>query len=239
MVHNLHILLQSFSKKKILVVGDVMLDQYTYGTVRRISPEAPVPVVEKTSEKFILGGAANVANNAASLGAKVTLIGVVGNDQRKNTMVALLKEKHIQPSLVTSNSRPTILKNRIMVSEFQQLLRFDDEVTTNLTAQEEKQVLSFIAKELPKADFVILSDYAKGFFSKSLSQQILKLAKKSKKIVLADIKPKNKEFFIGVDLIAPNLKEAQEMSGEKDSVLVGKTLTKYFQTNILLTLGAE
>lgn len=236
---NLHSTLQNFSKKKVLVIGDVMIDQYTYGNVTRISPEAPVPVVQKISDKFILGGASNVANNIASLGAKVTLIGAIGNDSGKEIMTNILAEKKIIPALFVSSSRTTTFKNRIMVNDFHQIIRIDEENLDNLNVQEEKKILKIIARELPKIDVIILSDYAKGLFSKFLTPRIIKLAKKYKKIVLADIKPKNKDFFIGVDIIAPNLREAQEISGEQDLVKAGKFLAKHFKASALITLGAD
>lgn len=236
---NLQDVFKDFSKKKVLIIGDVMLDQYTFGTVTRISPEAPVPVVEKTHERFVLGGAANVANTIASLGATAILIGVVGKDYRKDLFIDLLQEKHIKSDLVTSVARPTTLKNRIMVGEFQQLLRFDDETTQPLSSEEEKKIIALVEKDLPKVDAVVLSDYAKGFFSQKLTTAIIKLAKKAKKPLLADIKPKNKDLFVGVDIIAPNLKEAQEMSNEKDTIKAGKILNTFFKTDIVITLGAE
>lgn len=231
--------LKTFPKKKLLVIGDVMLDQYTFGTVTRISPEAPVPVVQKITDTYILGGAANVANNVAALGAKAILIGIVGNDYRKDIFTRLLKEKNIKSQLVISKERPTILKNRIMVGEFQQLLRFDDEKTSTLTHIEEEKIIKLVTANIKTVDAIILSDYAKGFFTKRIVSTILKLAKKYKKEVFADIKPSNKDIFVGVNLITPNLKEAQEMSGEKDVTKAGKELQKIYKTNIVITLSAD
>lgn len=232
--------IEKFKEKKVLVLGDVMLDQYSFGEIFRISPEAPVPVVLRKSDKFVLGGAANVANNLASLGAKVFLIGVVGRDHRKDILLSLLKEKGIDTSgMVISSNRPTTLKNRIMAGEFHQVIRFDDESTDNLTEKEEKSVILFVSKNIKVFDILVLSDYVKGFFSSSLTKKIIKLAKRNEKKIIADIKPKNKDIFLGVDLIAPNLKEAQEITGKKELKDAGLALVKMFATNVFITLGGD
>lgn len=232
--------IEKFKEKKVLVLGDVMLDQYSFGEISRISPEAPVPVVLRKSDKFVLGGAANVANNLASLGAKVFLIGVVGKDHRKDILSRLLREKGIDTSgMVISSNRPTTLKNRIMAGEFHQVIRFDDESTDNLTEKEEKSVILFVSKNIKGFDILVLSDYVKGFFSSSLTKKIIKLAKRNEKKIIADIKPKNKDIFLGVDLIAPNLEEAQEITGKKELKDAGLALVKMFTANVFVTLGGD
>lgn len=232
--------LGQFKRKTVLVIGDLMLDQYTFGEVSRISPEAPVPILRKTDEKFLPGGAGNVANNLSSLGAKVVLCGVVGDDRYKDKLLGMLSERGIQTHAVfVHKKRPTILKHRFVSGNNHQLLRVDDEITDNLEIEEEQQLLERIEKELQRVDIIILSDYAKGLFSKSFTQQIIKLAKKQKKLVLADAKPKNKDYFIGVDVITPNRKEAQEMTGTKNVDEAGKRLVSYFGADVLITKSDE
>lgn len=230
--------LKNFPKQKVLVIGDVMLDQYTFGEVTRISPEAPVPVIHKINESYTLGGAANVASNLASLGAETFLVGFVGDDERKNVVSSLLKERGInEKGIFLSKKRPTMLKNRIVADGFHQIIRFDDEITSHFTPDEEKKVLNFVEKIVPRVNLVILSDYAKGLFSPYLTQKIIHLVKKNKKKIIADIKPFNKRLFIGIDLLVPNLKEAQEMTNEKDVDKAGNALKKIFKCNIMITLG--
>lgn len=232
--------IEQFKKKKILVVGDIMLDQYTFGEVTRISPEAPVPILRKLNDKFVPGGAGNVANNAAALGANVSLCGVFGDDYYKSILLSMFSEGGIgiQASL-TSKGRPTTLKHRFVSENNHQLLRVDAEVTDYIGAKEERELLTKIEKELKNVHAVILSDYAKGLFSQNLAQAIIKLVKKFKKPILADFKTQNKAFFKGVDVITPNLREAREMSRLAELKAVGEFLVKYFDSDVIITRGEE
>ena len=206
---NLSEAVKSFKDKRVLVVGDLMLDQYTHGEVKRISPEAPVPVLTKTEDKFIPGGAANVANNLASLGAKVSLSGVVGEDVTRDKLLALLENSGVNTDLViTVPDRPTTLKRRFVTGGTQQLLRVDEEVSINLSADEEKHLLSLIEDKIAEFDAVIMSDYIKVGFK-------------------------------GADVLTPNTKEAFEMSGETNVDKAGRALVEYFGSDILMTKGAE
>lgn len=232
--------LGQFKKKLVLVIGDLMLDQYTFGEVSRISPEGPVPILRKIDEKFVPGGAGNVANNLVSLGAKVVLCGVVGNDHYKDKLLDILSEQGIETrAVLVHKKRPTILKHRFVAGNSHQLLRVDDEITDNLETEEEQQLFERIEKEIKKVNIIILSDYAKGLFSRSFTQQIIKLAKRQNKRVLADIKPKNKDYFMGVDVITPNRKEAQEMAGTENVNEAGKQLVSYFGADVLITKSDE
>ncbi|HUZ93196.1 MAG TPA: PfkB family carbohydrate kinase [Candidatus Paceibacterota bacterium] len=236
---NLVEIINTFPQKTVLVVGDVMLDRYTYGSVERISPEAPIPVLRKTSEKYVLGGAGNVAMNIASLGAKVFLCGVVGNDHNSEIVFDILRSKKIDPKgLLVHKKKPTILKHRI-VSGNQQMLRVDEEEIGQLDEASEKELVSRVLAALAKSDVVIFSDYAKGVFSKKLAQYILTAAKKHNRKVLADLKPKNKEFFVGVDVISPNLKEGKEITGEESVEKIGKALVDYFGSDVMLTRSGD
>ncbi len=232
--------LEQFQKKNILVIGDIMLDQYTFGEVTRISPEAPVPILRKLDERFVPGGAGNVASNLAALGANVSLCGVVGNDHYKDVLFNILSEQGVETrAILPYKQKPTILKHRFVSGNNHQLLRLDVEITDNLKEEAEQQLLTNIEKELKTVDAVILSDYAKGLFSLRLTQYIIKLAKKRKKPVFADVKPKNKAFFRGVDIVTPNRKEAQEMAGVENVEEAGKHLTAYFGSDVIITKSEE
>ncbi|MDO8515946.1 MAG: PfkB family carbohydrate kinase [bacterium] len=230
--------ISSFKDKRILVVGDIMLDRYTFGDVERISPEAPIPVLKKTSEKFVLGGAANVAANVVSLGAKAMLCGVVGNDDNKKPLIDLLKEKNIDSSAVVSEEgRPTTVKHRLVTGTGHQLLRADEEETKNL--KDEDALIARVIAALDKSDAVIFSDYAKGVFSKKVAQAVLSAAKAQEKPVLVDCKPANKAMFVGADLVSPNLKEGKEMTGEEEIPKIGLALANYFGGDVMLTRGGD
>ena len=237
---NLSEAVKSFKDKRVLVVGDLMLDQYTHGEVKRISPEAPVPVLTKTEDKFIPGGAANVANNLASLGAKVSLSGVVGEDVTRDKLLALLENSGVNTDLViTVPDRPTTLKRRFVTGGTQQLLRVDEEVSINLSADEEKHLLSLIEDKIAEFDAVIMSDYIKGVFSENVAKKLIEWAKRHGEVVVGDLKPPSKVGFKGADVLTPNTKEAFEMSGETNVDKAGRALVEYFGSDILMTKGAE
>lgn len=231
--------ISSFSGKRVLVIGDIMLDHYIHGDVTRISPEAPVPILNKTDEEYVPGGAGNVANNLVSLGAKVSLAGIVGDDHAFKVLKELfLREKINIEAILVAPERPTIQKERL-VARYQHMIRLDTEDTSNLSSLEEKKLSELLENQIKSCDGIILSDYAKGLFSLDLTQSIIKLAKKFKKPIFADIKPKNKEFFKGVDVITPNLKEALEMTGTKDLYSAGKSLADYYKADVVITKSEQ
>jgi D-beta-D-heptose 7-phosphate kinase/D-beta-D-heptose 1-phosphate adenosyltransferase len=196
--------------RRVLVIGDAMIDEWIRGDSSRISPEAPVPVVTVSSHDFTLGGAANVANNLRALGAQVSFIGLVGNDEGAELLRKKLAEKNIDPNdLVTSKDwdRPTTRKTRI-VARGQQVVRADWEKATPISAQDHKLVEPAVRLKAKTADAVVLSDYAKGFFT----TEIVEAAKESE-ITVADPKPKNLHLFSGVTCIAPNVNEAAVATG--------------------------
>lgn len=204
-------LLEAMRGKRIAVVGDMMLDEWLWGTVRRISPEAPVPVVEVTSQSFTLGGAGNVANNLAALGAKVRLIGVVGDDDAGKRVLALCRELGIDGSgVVVAQGRPTTQKTRI-VAHSQQVVRADREVTAALKSGPRRQVLDAARSMDGTIDGAIVSDYSKGLVSAPLVRSLLD--HKRRIVVTGDPKPANLDAFAGIDCIAPNLAEASEAAG--------------------------
>jgi len=171
-------ILECFSKVKIAVVGDMMLDEYLIGKVTRISPEAPVPVVNIEKERFVLGGASNVANNLKSLSAQVSVYGVVGQDSNGEKFVKELEAKQIDPSgIVIDGTRPTIIKSRVL-SQGQQLLRLDWEKDTDITENIQTKIIENVEKDIENTDAVLLSDYNKGVLTEFVSQSIIKIAKK-------------------------------------------------------------
>lgn len=236
----LHESVRLFNGKKVLVLGDAMLDQYTFGSITRISPEAPVPIFQRKRDTYILGGAANVAHNIKRLGGEVSLVSVVGNDQLRHRLLLMLDEAHIDRSLIQVDAtRSTTLKNRIIAGSHQQIMRFDDEHTHTISRDIEDLIIKDIPERLLWADVVVLSDYAKGFFTERIVQSIKDLAKKYAVKVVADIKPKNKHFFVGVDLVTPNMNEAREITGTDDIESMGRLLCEYFKSDIYITRGAD
>ena len=200
-------ILEEFKKLKVLVVGDVILDRYIFGKVERISPEAPVPIVEVQREEFRLGGAGNVAHNLSSLGVKTYLLGVVGQDYGRHIIRGLLKEAGIEDLTVEDPQRPTTEKTRI-VALSQQLLRVDSE---DRKAVEGNTLESMLERLELDVDGIIVSDYAKGVVSKSLMDRI-----REKRVFFAiDPRPQNKHLYMGASLMTPNEKEAKAMTYEE------------------------
>jgi len=234
--------LEQFSDKHILVVGDIMLDRYTFGNVERISPEAPVPVLHKTSEEYVLGGAANAAHNVMALGARVSLAGVVGADDNEKTIVFdLLSEKGIDNScILLHKTKPTIVKQRFYAGSHQ-IFRADTEDISSLIAHEENWILEQISKDIVEFDAIIFSDYAKGLFSENFTQNLIRLGREHNKLMIADVKPSRYHYFQGVDYITPNLKEAREMAQDETGSVeqVGTTLAEELRCTICITAGAD
>jgi rfaE bifunctional protein kinase chain/domain len=208
--------LHSFGDKKILVIGDVGIDRYIMGSVERISPEAPVPIVAVQEERLKLGLAANVADNVKTLGGTPLLVGLIGSDRAADDFRGLLKNAGISSGyLVRDGERRTVLKERI-VSERQQLLRVDYENLEAISAKTEKLFLQKLKELVSRADAVILEDYAKGLLSRKLAHEIFVAAKKKGKIVAVDPNVKTGvAFYKGATLLTPNTKEAEALSGVK------------------------
>ena len=208
-------ILECFSKVKIAVVGDMMLDEYLIGKVTRISPEAPVPVVNIEQERFVLGGASNVANNLKSLSAQVSVYGVVGQDSNGEKFVKELEAKQINPSgIVIDGTRPTIIKSRVL-SQGQQLLRLDWEKDTDITENIQSKIIENVEKDIENTDAVLLSDYNKGVLTEFVSQSIIKIAKKYNRKVVVDPKPNNFKNYKGATSMTPNRKEILDYFGMK------------------------
>ena len=195
-------------RARILIVGDLILDQYIWGEVNRISPEAPIPVVEAVKESFSLGGASNVANNLRTLGAEVEVCGVIGEDGYGRMLLDILKEKQIGiQGMITDHGRPTTLKTRI-VAHKQQLVRVDRENARDVDGPVLDEMKSRILDVLPVVDAVILEDYGKGVIQADLLKEIVPMAIKRGKIVTVDPKRDHFSYYHGVTSITPNLLEA-------------------------------
>lgn len=208
-------ILDSFSQRRIMVLGDVMLDQYLWGKVQRISPEAPVPIIEVQSEEYRLGGAANVALNLAALGAGVELIGVCGKDNHAKNMKKLLQKSKLNTAgIFTDANRPTTLKTRIGAAS-QQIVRIDMEDTKVITGELRQEILAYIRGLLPKCDALIIEDYDKGLLGSDLIKEVLHLCKKQKVPVAVDPKQLNFTCYKSVDIFKPNYAELQSSIGRK------------------------
>lgn len=236
-------ILDCFGKVKVAVVGDMMLDDYIIGTVDRISPEAPVPVVSVKKERFVLGGAANVVNNLATLGAKTLCFGVIGDDSDGDRLLNVFREKNIDVTgVIRVEDRPTIVKRRIIAGT-QQLLRLDWEDASNIRKEIEDLLLNKIKEHIDEIDAFILSDYDKGVLTPRVAKEIIEMAKGKNIIVTVDPKPKNAQNYIGATSMTPNRKEAMECLGkgkDTDILEIGKELKeKLSLTNLLLTRSEE
>jgi len=237
-------IIEQFSNKKILVIGDVMLDKYIWGEVSRVSPEAPVQVVKVDKESYAPGGAANVASNVASLNGTTYMIGLVGDDSANKMLISELKSRQINTEgMVEDKNRPTIQKVRV-IGKGQQLLRFDYEEKAYLEEDMEKKILDFVLKRIQNIDAIIISDYAKGIITKNLAEQLIKLANEKKRVIVIDPKPKHKDFYKNATLITPNNDEACEMLNveEKDDnalINVGKKLLENLNSPLIITRGEK
>jgi D-beta-D-heptose 7-phosphate kinase / D-beta-D-heptose 1-phosphate adenosyltransferase len=212
---NLLTLLNSFHTARVIVLGDVMLDRFVYGSVERISPEAPIPVVNVERVLDMPGGAANVARNIAALGARATLLGVVGDDQSATDLRTQLAAcPTIDPQLITDASRPTSMKTRY-VADGQQVMRADRESRAPLSAAVERQLLEAFAASLSDAHVIVLSDYAKGVLSDSVTRAAIDAARTAGKIVIVDPKSKNVARYRGATMLTPNRLELQQACGQE------------------------
>ena len=205
-------ILRSLKGGRVAVVGDAMLDVFVFGQVTRISPEAPVPVVRVTQETERLGGAANVALNVKSLGGKVALIGVVGDDLAGMRLAQAARERGVDARLVSLPGRPTTVKTRIMAQQ-QQMVRTDREVTGPIEALVAAKLLALSSRVLKKGSALIVSDYQKGVVTRVFMRALIALARRRGVRVLVDPKVRDIGFFKGAFLVTPNQKEAEQISG--------------------------
>jgi rfaE bifunctional protein kinase chain/domain len=238
-------ILENFSKASVLVVGDIMLDRFWWGTVSRISPEAPVPVVRLKRTTLAAGGAANVATNIAGLGAKAFLIGTVGSDSEADLIRQLLDQSGVSPEhIVESTGRHTTVKTRV-IANGQQVTRIDQEDDSALEKAVEDLVLQQIRDLIPRVDAVVVSDYAKGLLSDHIVSQIISLSREEGKPVLVDPKGKVYQKYRGASLLTPNRREAAEACNLDESCidLVDRAGAELMSTldigALLITQGEE
>lgn len=206
-------LLNNINAKNILVIGDVMLDTYYNGDIKRISPEAPVPVFRKKSERSVLGGAANVAANLVAAGQNVSMMAMVGNDENANKLRTLFQESGVNTDLIISLNRRTTEKTRFLANNNQQVMRLDVEDTEALGEEDCKKMLLELATNIDNFDLILLSDYLKGLLTYDFTQGILQLAKSKGIPAIIDVKDPKVDKYKDAYLIKPNLKELRDLTG--------------------------
>ena len=249
-------ILGTFSRSKILVIGDVMLDEFLWGKVTRISPEAPVPVLDVQRRAAYPGGAANVARNLASLGAQAGIAGVVGDDEPGRRLVQILSDKKIEAgSIRASAKRPTTHKVRVCaitrqlhdhleIEDQQQIVRVDEESRAPIDAESKKWLFARLREEIARHNAIIIEDYAKGLIDQELVTLVINEAQAHKKIVAIDPNPGNSFDWSGGTVLKPNRREAFLAAGlpysneESDVLAAGAILLKKHRVQyLLITLG--
>ncbi|MSU65287.1 MAG: hypothetical protein EXS38_04110 [Opitutus sp.] len=238
-------LLRKISRLRILVVGDVMLDHYIWGDATRISPEAPVPVIDIARDTWSAGGAANVALNIASLGASCTVAGFIGDDAAGHKLTEILQERKIA-ALLTPGQAATIVKTRVLV-QHQQLCRLDREAPPAAYQITAAQAESLLARAMADCDAVILSDYAKGILTEEVVARVTKLAHATGKFIALDPKPRRKIGFSRLDLITPNKRESLQLAGMEipphapfpARAVCARLHELYATKNLVITLGED
>jgi rfaE bifunctional protein kinase chain/domain len=241
----LNTLNKNFRNKKIAVIGDMMLDCYFWGDVKRISPEAPVPVVEVENEFFRFGGAANVALNIVKLGCKPLPVGIIGADTYGTIFTKLMKENKLSSEgILIDSSRPTTAKTRV-IADKQHVVRIDKENKEYLNETMQSKLFSFIKKNIKKFDGIILQDYNKGVLTPGIIRNVIELANKNDVLITVDPKFNNFFNYKRTTVFKPNRKEAEDVLGkkirtDKDISYAGKELLERLEAKyILLTLGAD
>jgi rfaE bifunctional protein kinase chain/domain len=237
--------IKKFKKVKVLVLGDFMIDEYVWGNVERISPEAPVPVVSVKNTSFTLGGAGNVVNNLVSMGASVSVVGTVGTGETGKILIKKLKEFKVDTKgLIEEPCRPTTRKTRIIASN-QQMLRIDNEITKEIKTETFDKLKKLVSIQIPLNDLIIISDYAKGLITKNIVKFVVDLAKKSNIITIAD--PKGLDFskYKNISILTPNLKEAAlasniEINNNDSLIKAGQKLFEQINLEkLLITCGKD
>ena len=245
-------LFDAFSRQRLVVIGDVMLDRFIWGNVSRISPEAPVPVVEVQRESFYPGGAANVARNLTPFGASVDLIGFLGSDENGQLLRRVLEENAISAGhLVELEDFTTIAKTRVVARQ-QQVVRIDRERKTRPSAEQVARLASELRKLAPSLDGIIIEDYGKGLITQELVDEITTIAKEAEVVVTVDPNPKNPIRWSGVSTVKPNRIEAFNEAGIEDPhdgtepledpalrEVGDRLLEKWDSENVLITLGEQ
>jgi len=241
----LRLLLKRFSNTRVLVLGDLILDEFIWGTVDRISPEAPVPVVWVERESAMPGGAANVACNVRSLGAEVSLLGVVGQDRAGECLRQELQVRGIPTQgLLIDPGRPTTVKARV-IAHHQQVVRIDREKTHRLGKSSVSRLVGVAKQVIPHVDGVIIEDYGKGLIDPQILGPVVGWAKRYKKVITVDPKEEHFAYYKGVTALTPNKKEAalaakMPITDEKSLLKAGQKILRTLRPEVLLvTLGEE
>ncbi|MEW6100944.1 MAG: D-glycero-beta-D-manno-heptose-7-phosphate kinase [Candidatus Omnitrophota bacterium] len=259
-MQNLKNIVAKFPKARILVIGDLILDEYIWGSVDRISPEAPVPVVWANKSTYVPGGAANVAYNIRSLDAKVSLVGVAGRDKNKEILFNELKKRRINTEgIFTQGERHTTLKTRILAGH-QQVVRVDWENRDFLPAALNQKIIQFVRRNINGFDAIVIEDYGKGVINIDLLRQIIDVARKNNKIITVDPKEEHFQYYRKVTSITPNRKELENavrnikirdttnrfkvhndrLASDKDIDLAASSLLEYLELeSVLVTLGEQ
>ena len=240
-------ILEKFSTQNLLVIGDLMLDRFIWGDVERLSPEAPVPVLRVVSEKWSLGGAANVIHNIRSLGGRVTACGLVGNDEAGKRILTALRKIGVSTSGIIADARfQTIEKSRVIASpHYQQIVRLDRENHRPVHETSLKKLRDFIAANSPHFNAIVVSDYGKGTIHDKFLEWLASAVGRRKIVCVIDPKKENYERYRLPTLITPNKSEASEASGipicdERSLLAAGKKLVrKWHAEAVLITRGAE
>lgn len=237
--------IRSFRGKRVLVIGDIILDHFIRGTVERISPEAPVPVVAMRSEEYHLGGAGNVAANIRALGGVPVLLGVIGNDPSGERVIQEMERLKLSSGGVLIDlGKPTVTKTRIIAGH-QQVCRVDREVTQPMSVELFKKVVLFVQNHLEEVEAVLVSDYGKGLINEKLLAAVLPTAQRAGRLVAVDPKSRDFSMYTPVTLLTPNKKEAAAAAGievRDDRTLrqaAEAVLKKTKAENLVITLGEE
>jgi D-beta-D-heptose 7-phosphate kinase/D-beta-D-heptose 1-phosphate adenosyltransferase len=234
----------AFPQRRVLVLGDAIVDEYLVGECSRLSPEAPVPVLKVTASRRVLGGAANTAANVVSLGGQATLIALVGNDEGGATLRRCAADAGV--TLVGVDHGGTTLRKARVVGQHQQIVRLDYEDVQPPTAAVEQDVLALLSSAIDTCDIVVISDYAKGFLSPAVARGIIACARAAGRQVVVDPRPQNRDCYAGCDYMTPNWREGRSLLGLPDAeptpegaISIARTLASELQTNVVLTLGAH
>ncbi len=240
--------MEQFKTARVLVIGDFILDQFVWGTVKRISPEAPVPVVNVERESYMPGGSLNVAHNIATLGGTVFPCGVVGRDLAGRMLLKSMRKLGIDTGGITyDRTRPTSLKTRI-IAHSQQVVRFDREKIGPISPEDTQSLLRYVKKQIASADVVVIEDYGKGVIHPAFVREVVSTARKQRKPILVDPKERHFDYYRGVTALTPNRKEACEafrslFPGAEDTPdlkTIGFGLMKKLNSRaLLITLGED
>jgi D-beta-D-heptose 7-phosphate kinase/D-beta-D-heptose 1-phosphate adenosyltransferase len=231
-----------FRERRVLVLGDAILDEYLIGECSRISPEAPVPVLRVASSRHVPGGAANTAANVVSLGGHATLVSLVGDDESGRTLRACASRAGVE-LLAVDHGRATLRKTRV-VGQHQQIVRLDYEEPVSPEPEIESQILDRVRRSLDACDIVVISDYAKGCLTGSVCRAVIDAAARAGRAVIIDPRPQHRDWYTGCDYLTPNWKELRALLGLPDAMptleeasTVARRAASEIATNVVLTLG--